>query len=278
MRRITLLLLPVIFVALLAAGGLPTAIGITIAILMMAVVTHELGHLVAARLLGVRVDAFSVGFGPLLGSRTVRGIDWQIRALPLGGFVALHGEAPGSSTDSDSFTMAGRPRRALILAAGVATNFAVGALILYVAVLATIGFHPVEALTGSIMIVDLVFSETARVIVAWLPMAASRPLDFPLTGVPGMAVAMNSITVQGPLMVVVAAATLCASLGVINLLPIPPTDGGQLLLDLLSNPRKGKTRVRHLVAKGGFISMIALAVVVTGLDVVRIALGQMPGL
>ncbi len=76
------------------------------------VFVHELGHYLVARRNGVRVDVFSIGFGPeLFGFNDRAGTRWKFSALPLGGYVKMHGDAdPTSSTidlsarpDPDSF-------------------------------------------------------------------------------------------------------------------------------------------------------------------------------
>ena len=57
------------------------------------VVVHELGHYVVARWFGVKVDAFSVGFGKeLAGWTDNRGTRWKLSALPLGGYVQFAGD------------------------------------------------------------------------------------------------------------------------------------------------------------------------------------------
>ncbi len=60
------------------------------------VLLHEWGHFIVARLLGVRVLAFSIGFGPILWSRTDRrGVEWRISSVPLGGYVKMLDEREG---------------------------------------------------------------------------------------------------------------------------------------------------------------------------------------
>src|SRR5579872_3795830 len=59
------------------------------------VVVHELGHFLAAKLCGVRVEAFSVGFGPRLFGVKYGDTDYKVCLLPLGGFVKMTGENPG---------------------------------------------------------------------------------------------------------------------------------------------------------------------------------------
>jgi regulator of sigma E protease len=70
------------------------------------VVFHELGHFLAARALGVRVDRFSLGFGPPLAViRDKHGTDWTLGAIPLGGYVKFFGDASAASTpDTDRLT------------------------------------------------------------------------------------------------------------------------------------------------------------------------------
>jgi regulator of sigma E protease len=55
----------------------------------LAIFIHEFGHFLAARGLGLQVDAFSIGFGPSLWKRTVNGVEYKIGCIPFGGYVAL---------------------------------------------------------------------------------------------------------------------------------------------------------------------------------------------
>ena len=56
------------------------------------VIVHELGHFVVAKLFGVRVEAFSFGFGPRLFGFKYGDTDYKVCLLPLGGFVKMTGE------------------------------------------------------------------------------------------------------------------------------------------------------------------------------------------
>ncbi|MBL8724561.1 MAG: RIP metalloprotease RseP [Planctomycetes bacterium] len=56
---------------------------------------HELGHLLAARLAGVRVEVFSLGFGPRLAGVVLRGTDYRLSLVPFGGYVMVAGQDPG---------------------------------------------------------------------------------------------------------------------------------------------------------------------------------------
>ena len=106
-----------------------------IIILSLIVAVHELGHYFVGRWCGVKIDAFSLGFGPELFARVdSRGTRWRIGALPLGGYVKFHGDANAASVGKDgninpavdrSLTLAGQPlrNRAAIVVAGPVANF-----------------------------------------------------------------------------------------------------------------------------------------------------------
>ena len=104
-----------------------------IIVLSAIVFFHELGHYLVGRWCGVKIDTFSLGFGPELAHRIDRlGTRWRIGALPLGGYVKFYGDANVASVESGSaptvdrrLTLAGQPvgKRAAIVAAGPAANF-----------------------------------------------------------------------------------------------------------------------------------------------------------
>src|SRR3984957_6193173 len=73
-----------------------------IAILSLIVAVHELGHYLVGRWCGVKIDAFSLGFGHELFARVdSRGTRWRIGALPLGGYVKFHGDANAASVGAN---------------------------------------------------------------------------------------------------------------------------------------------------------------------------------
>jgi regulator of sigma E protease len=105
-------------------------------ILSAIVFFHELGHYLVARRCGVKIDAFSLGFGPELAARVdSHGTRWRIAALPLGGYVKFHGDANVASVEGGagsadplvdrSQTLAGQRlrNRAAIVLAGPVANF-----------------------------------------------------------------------------------------------------------------------------------------------------------
>ncbi len=119
--------------------GHPFTVLAFLIVLSIVVFVHEYGHYWVARRNGVRVDAFSVGFGPeLLGWTDRAGTRWKLAAVPLGGYVKMHGDADAASAtadartaqDPDSFPAKSVWRRMAVVAAGPGANFAFAILVL----------------------------------------------------------------------------------------------------------------------------------------------------
>ncbi len=103
--------------------------------LAVLIVVHELGHYGVARLCGVRVLRFSVGFGQVLLSRRDRhGTEWALSAFPLGGYVKMLDEREGDVPPEDlprAFNRQGVGKRIAIVAAGPAANLLLAILLLW---------------------------------------------------------------------------------------------------------------------------------------------------
>ena len=67
-----------------------STVGAIIACILLfsfAIFIHEFGHFVVAKWLGLRVERFSIGFGPALWKKTVGGVEYRVSAIPFGGYV-----------------------------------------------------------------------------------------------------------------------------------------------------------------------------------------------
>lgn len=128
-----------------AFGGTAWTIFFFVLALSVIVAIHEYGHYIVGRWSGIHADVFSVGFGPVIYSRVdKRGTQWQIAALPFGGYVKFAGDANAASgKDEDAMeavqadpvalrrTMHGAPlwARAATVAAGPIFNFALSIMV-----------------------------------------------------------------------------------------------------------------------------------------------------
>ncbi len=114
-----------------------------LAMLSILVFVHEWGHFIVARMNGVRVDVFSIGFGPEIWGRTdKKGTRWKVSYVPLGGYVKFFGDASEASTPGDSLDKMSEEekkvsfhhkklyQRAAVVFAGPFANFIFAILIL----------------------------------------------------------------------------------------------------------------------------------------------------
>jgi regulator of sigma E protease len=191
---------------------------IALALLSFLNVVHEAGHLLAARLVGIPAAEFSVGLGPRLWSRRWRGTEYALRAIPLGGFVV-------PALDEADFRSVPFRRRLLFFLGGPLANFAAAVPL----------FAAYNATHSALTIYNLFIApwgQAARFCsstLASLPGLFGRP-DM-VNGVVGIVVGGGHILLDGRGLEL--ALSLTVSLALLNLLPIPVLDGGQILLGCL---------------------------------------------
>ncbi|MFC1613034.1 RIP metalloprotease [Patescibacteria group bacterium] len=103
---------------------------IFILILSLLVFVHEIGHFVAAKKMGVKVEEFGFGLPPKIFGIKKGETTYSINWLPIGGFVRLKGENGGAKADKDSFGYKKPWQKAIILVSGVAMNFVLAFIII----------------------------------------------------------------------------------------------------------------------------------------------------
>ncbi len=87
------------------------------------VTVHEFGHFITAKLTGMRVDEFAIGFGPKLYQQKDGDTLYSLRAIPLGGYNKIAGMDPDDPVEPDSFKSKPIPARMLVILAGALMNF-----------------------------------------------------------------------------------------------------------------------------------------------------------
>lgn len=100
--------------------------------LMIMIVIHELGHYLAGKLLGFKIDEFGIGFGPAIFKRTNKknGEVFSLRPFPIGGFCAFHGEDEDGKGDEHAFNNQKPWKRLIVQFSGALFNFLSAILII----------------------------------------------------------------------------------------------------------------------------------------------------
>ena len=240
-----------------------------VVVFTVVVLVHELGHFVVARMLGVKVYEFSIGFpfSPRLCTfYRHRETVFTLRLLPLGGFVSFSQE--GHAEDEEFFEIS-RLKRAIIMSSGSLFNMAF-ALLLFVPVF-MVGkhLHVADAAMLSLKTVWEILSGTIAFLVR---IVSGHGGTESLSGPVGIAVLAGKAASKGFLHLFFFSGVLSMSLGIMNLLPLPALDGGQIFmlsLEWLFRRPLG-VKAHQLINTVGLALFVILALVVTYRDIVRL--------
>ena len=203
----------------------------TLVLLGLLILIHEAGHLAAAKLVGIPVASFSVGFGPKVWSRRWGRTEYALRLFPLGGYVLP------AVTEPEEFRAFPLGSRLAYFLGGPLAN-----------PLAALPLFTLLNVSRSGLSVDtLLLAPFVQVVggcwqvIASLPSLFARPES--LSGVVGIVREGSRVAAAGRSLEL--ALSLSLSLAVLNLLPIPVLDGGQILMASLEElfPRLVRLRV-----------------------------------
>ncbi len=104
---------------------------VAILVFITLIIIHEFGHFIAAKLMGVRVNEFAVGFGPKLFKKKMGETTYAVNLIPLGGYCAMEGEDE-TSDDERAFCNKKPWRRFIIVIAGAVFNLILGVVLVAV--------------------------------------------------------------------------------------------------------------------------------------------------
>ena len=156
----------------------------------LAIAIHEFGHFIVALKLGLRVEAFSIGFGPALWKKKVNGVEYRLSAIPLGGYVSIPDVDPegtkvlegGGKADAEAKAKIPAWKELLVAVAGPAMNVVLAVVLAVVLSMipsakfgelpAKIGEVPAEgpAATAGMKAGDVVKSVGGRAVRTWTEM------------------------------------------------------------------------------------------------------------
>ena len=106
---------------------------VAILLFVIVIIIHEFGHFIVAQLCKIKVNEFSVGFGPQLFKKKIKDTEYSLRLIPFGGFCAMEGEDE-DSTDPNAFNNKKAWQRFLVVAAGAVFNIVLGFVIAFIIV------------------------------------------------------------------------------------------------------------------------------------------------
>ncbi|UJX40438.1 site-2 protease family protein [Desulfovibrio sp. JY] len=228
-----------------------------IALLAILVFIHELGHFLAAKALGLPVARFSLGFGPVLWSRSFGGTRYCLSAVPLGGYVLL------DLIDSRDYLARPLAARLLFSLAGPLANVLAACGCYGVACFLTPGAHGLAALWQPFVWT----AKSAGLILSSIPELFRHAGE--LSSLVGI-VAEGGRYVRGETVrLFLFGGYLSMSLAVFNLLPLPPLDGGKIVFDSLERCASRFARFYLPSAVCGWLVLIALMVYATANDIVK---------
>ena len=220
-----------------------------LALLMVAVLIHELGHFLAAKKVGVKVEEFAIGFGkPIL--QTQRGdTKYSIRPIPLGGFCKLEGELGGKGFDEEPPL-----KKILVLISGSGFNI-IAAVVLFT-LIGEIGLIPELATAYKEL-----FTGTAE--------------EVSIIGPVGI-IGLLAATMGDAYMTIFMLAVLNVALGITNLLPVLPVlDGGRIAIVIFETMIR--RRIPEKIMKGlittSAVALLVLVAIISYFDVVAIIAG-----
>lgn len=229
-------------------------------LLSFLIILHEFSHFFVAKLCGVKTNEFSIGFGKKLLQKEVNGTKYTLRLIPLGGYVNLKG-LDEKNSDIDSYTSVSVWKRMLIILVGGISNILVGLIIYFILIVTVGGFK--EAFEGTI---KFFFS-----IVNNLKMLFTGEVSIDqFVGPIGISSIVSATKGIGEFVYLLALVSL--SLGVTNLLPIPPLDGFKFLLLVIEAIRRKpfKEEFEYGTQFLGFFLLVALTLVIGYNDVIKI--------
>ena len=221
---------------------------------------HESGHFFMAKICKVKVNEFAIGFGPTIWSKKGKVTKYALRLIPLGGFVSMEGEDE-RSTEEGSFSEASIIKRIAIVMAGGVVNILFAIIVFWCLSACYVGiqnaFYNVGLFIKSMIdgIVQL-FTGKAKIEQMMGPVGISSVVS----QTTGIADFINILSI------------ISLSLGVTNLLPFPPLDGGKVVLLIIEGIRKKpfSQKVEVAIQSTGFFILIALSIFVTYNDILRL--------
>ncbi len=217
------------------------------------------GHFLVAKLFNVKIKQFAIGFGPTIWKKQGKETSYELKAIPMGGFVNMLGEDEPVE-DNRAYNKKSIIQKMCILVAGGAVNIIFGLLLCVIIASSILGFKNGIRFTGNFL--GATFEGIAQIFTGKVKVEQLVGV----VGISDMVIETNGFRDFAYMMAVIS-----VSLGVTNLLPFPPLDGGKIFLLLIEairgKPLKQNTELGIQMA--GFVLLIGLSIFVTYNDIMK---------
>jgi len=224
------------------------------------ILIHEMGHLIAAKLLGIPIERFSVGFGPKLWSYGKGQTEYRLSAFPIGGYVL-----PKIEDEEDFFLIPSRKRIGFALG-GPTANIILALICLSCFNAATTRF----SLYGILLSPFVQMMEISVQVFYAIPQLFSQPEQ--LSGIIGIVAAGGHILAGDFSKIFGLAAMLNINLALLNLLPVLPLDGGKILFCFLERIHSSLAKLQLPLMVTGWVLLLGLILSITIIDVCKLVL------
>lgn len=231
---------------------------IALALIGFVILAHEFGHFIAARIVGVPIRIFSIGFGPKLWAVKKRETEYRIAMIPLGGYVM-----PDVEDDKEFLALPVYKRIVMTLGGPIASI-----------VLPLFCFALANCLSTGISLNALFikpFHQTylifSSVVVAFLGIFSHHSQ---LSGIIGVVTQGGQFIGVSFIKALQFVGLISLNLAVLNLVPLPVLDGGKVFLYLMEGIHPRFSKLHYPLAIGGWILVMGLMLYATAIDIVRL--------
>ncbi len=219
---------------------------------------HETGHFISARLNKIPVKRFSLGFGPRLYSVWRGDTEFCLSLIPLGGYVLPHIES------EEDFYQIPPERRIWFSLGGPLANLLSVIPLMAVFNIATKGF----SISGILVHPIIQTGIYVQSIIGAIPLLFQDPQQ--LSGIVGIVSQGEQAVSLGLSGILALAAFLSVNLAILNLLPVPALDGGQVLMTVIEKVWPRSIKIRIPLSLLGWVFIIGTMVYATSRDVSRL--------
>jgi regulator of sigma E protease len=231
---------------------------IIIAIIGFLILIHELGHFLFAKLAGIPVAVFSIGFGPKIWKHKIKETEYCVSVFPLGGYIL-----PEIKEESEFYKISVL-KRIFFCVGGPLANIFLPVIILSILNI----FNPGTSIAGIFINPFVQTSNLLLNMIKTIPQIFTSPDN--LSGIVGIVSTGGQFITSGFLNTIKLLILLSLNLAVFNLLPVPALDGGKIILYLLEKIHPKLLKIQIPASIAGWLIIAGLMIYVTVNDVIKI--------